>query len=172
MNMNGFNETGFLRCSRRIAFPLLMAIGNFAMAASPIQAFESDSLKRIVESQQGKPFVVVVWSLDCVYCQTSLKTLSEEKSRRKGRDLNVVTISTDSSSDPEAVSLMRQRLESLGFAGNAWAFGNAPAEQLRYALDPKWHGEKPRSYWFNAAGDRIAYSGVITSRTIARWGAK
>ncbi|WP_192804950.1 redoxin domain-containing protein [Noviherbaspirillum aerium] len=170
--MNGFDERAILRSASRSAVLLLMAIGNLAMAAPPIQAFESNSLKHIVESQQGRPFVVVVWSLDCVYCQTSLKNLSEENSRRRGRTLNVVTISTDSSSDPDAVAMMRQRLESLGLAGNAWAFGNAPAEQLRYALDPKWHGEKPRSYWFNAAGDKIAYSGVITSRTIARWGAK
>jgi thiol-disulfide isomerase/thioredoxin len=150
---------------------LLLLTGSPSMA-STIRAFEPDSLNRIVESQQGKPFVLVVWSLDCVYCQTSLKNLSEEKSRRKGKDLNVITISTDSSNDPEAVAMMKQRLESLGLAGNAWAFGNAAPEQLRYAIDPKWHGEKPRSYWFNAEGARVANSGVITSKTIERWGAK
>lgn len=152
---------------------LLPLTGNSAMA-STIQSFEPDTLSRIVESQRGKPFVLVVWSLDCVYCQTSLKNLSEEKSKGKGkgRDLNIITISTDSSSDQEAVAMMKQRLEPLGLAGNAWAYGNAAPEQLRYAIDPKWHGEKPRSYWFDAAGARVANSGVITSKTIAKWGAK
>lgn len=153
---------------------LLSALAMHLPMAAAMQPFEADSLERITESRKGKPFVLVVWSLDCVYCQTSLKNLSEERSRvkRRGGDLDVVTISTDSSSDTEAVAMMKQRLDSLGLAGNAWAFGNAAPEQLRYAIDPKWHGEKPRSYWFDAAGGRVANSGVITSKTIAKWGAK
>jgi hypothetical protein len=51
---------------------------------------------------------------------------------------------------------------------NAWAFGSTPPEQLRYVIDPKWHGEKPRSYWFNARGEKIAYSGVLTPATIQK----
>lgn len=35
---------------------------------------------------------------------------------------------------------------------DALAFGSTPPEQLRYAIDADWHGEMPRSYWFNAAG--------------------
>jgi hypothetical protein len=136
------------------------------MAAEAIQPFEANSLEHIVDTQKGKPFVLVVWSLDCQYCQVSLKNLAKEKHKRK--DLHVVTLSTDPLGDPEAVALMKKKLESAGMSGNAWAYGDAPPEQLRYAIDPKWHGEMPRSYWFNARGERVAYSGVITADAIAK----
>jgi hypothetical protein len=32
----------------------------------------------------------------------------------------------------------------------------------------RWRGEKPRSYWYDAQGQRIAYSGVITPAVIAK----
>lgn len=145
---------------------LLLLVLRAADAATPIQAFEPDSLARIVASQKGKPFVLVVWSLECEYCQASLNTLAQEKRMRK--DLRVVTVSTDALEDEQAAALMRQRLASLDMTGRAWAFGSAPPEQLRYAIDPKWHGEMPRSYWFDAKGEKIAHSGVITPALIAR----
>lgn len=150
---------------------VLCALVPCAVNAGPtLQAFEPDSLAHIIDTQKGKPFILVVWSLDCVYCQASLKTLAQERRRRK--DLTVVTISTDAADDPEAVALMQKRLGALGMTRHAWAFGMAPPEQLRYAIDPRWHGEKPRSYWFNAHGEKTAYSGVITAGMIARFAAR
>lgn len=138
-----------------------------ARAGQVLQAFEPGSLARIVDTQKGRPFILVVWSLDCVYCQASLKTIAREMRRRKG--LRVVTVSTDAVDDPDAVALMQQRLGALGMTRHAWAFGVAPPEQLRYAIDPAWHGEKPRSYWFDGRGGKTAYSGVITAAMIERF---
>jgi thiol-disulfide isomerase/thioredoxin len=152
---------------RSLVTLIALALAFFSMAAnaaSAIQPFGPDSLAHIVESQKGKPYVLIVWSLDCEYCQASLNTLAQEKRKRKG--LNVITISTDALDDPQLAALMRQRLTALGMTSNAWAFGSLPPEQLRYAIDPKWHGEMPRSYWFNARGEKTAYSGVITPATI------
>jgi hypothetical protein len=144
----------------------LAVVSTLAQAASAIQPFEADSLTRIVENQKGKPFVLLVWSLDCEYCQASLKALAQEKRKRK--NLDVVTLSTDALDDAQSAALMRERLTALGMTRNAWAFGSTPPEQLRYVIDPKWHGEKPRSYWFNARGEKIAYSGVLTPATIQK----
>lgn len=137
-----------------------------AHAASMIQAFDTNSMSHLVAAQKGKPFVLVVWSLDCEYCQTSLQNLAQEK--RKGRTLNIVTLSTDAAADAQAVKLMKMKLRKFGIGGDAWAYGAAAPEQLRYAIDPNWHGEKPRSYWFNARGESVAYSGVITPAIIDR----
>ncbi len=156
---------------RRLIASLLAALAILVPAAARagqvLQAFEPDSLARIVATQKGKPFVLIVWSLDCVYCQASLKTLAQEKRRHK--ELTVVTISTDAVDDPDAVALMQTRLGALGMMRHAWAFGMAPPEQLRYAIDPAWHGEKPRSYWFDARGGKTGYSGVITAAMIERF---
>lgn len=157
---------------------LIKAVLALALAASclaaqagvALQAFEPDNFQRIVDEQKGKPFVLIVWSLDCEYCQASLKTLARERRTRK--DLRVVTLATDALGDPQAVALMKQRLNQLGMTANAWAFGAAAPEQLRYAIDPKWHGEMPRSYWFNGRGEKTAYSGVLNAETIARLAAR
>lgn len=34
-------------------------------AAEAIQPFGANSMERIVATQKGKPFVLIIWSLDC-----------------------------------------------------------------------------------------------------------
>jgi thiol-disulfide isomerase/thioredoxin len=138
-----------------------------AASAATVHPFEPDSMDRIVAEHKGKPFVVVVWSLDCEFCRASLKTLAQARHQRK--DLAVVTISTDEADDPDLAPVMRERLGRLGMEHDAWAFGGMPPERLRYAIDRSWHGEKPRSYWFNSHGERVAYSGVITPAVIDKY---
>ena len=110
-----------------------------------------------------KPQVVMVWSLDCSYCEPSFEALAQ--AQRRG--LKVVTIATDPVDDREAKALILQKLAKSGLHAETWAFGPAPAEQLRHAIDPKWRGEMPRSYWFDAKGQMRAYSGLITPERAA-----
>ena len=148
---------------------LTFGFASTAMSANAmpsIQAFDPASMAQIIQSQKGKPFALVIWSLDCQYCQSSLRALGREK--RKHKQLKVITLATDPLSDTQAAALLRKRLESAGLTTDAWAFGSAPPERLRYAIDAGWHGEMPRSYWFNAAGERVPYSGVLTPAMIAR----
>jgi thiol-disulfide isomerase/thioredoxin len=146
---------------------LALAAACTASHADPLHAFEPDSMQRIVEAHKGEPFVLVVWSLDCEFCRASLNTLSQ--ARQHGKDLTVVTVSTDEAGDPELGPTMQERLSQLGMDHDAWAYGSLPPERLRYAIDPHWHGEKPRSYWFNARGERVAHSGVITPAIIEKY---
>jgi hypothetical protein len=139
--------------------------GATASAAPALQPFEPASMARIIASEQGKPFVLVVWSLDCEFCLASLDALARERQARK--DFNVVTIATDPAAPPLG-PLMQQRLSSLGLSEHAWAYAALPPERLRFAIDRNWHGEMPRSYWFGADGQRTPYSGVITPAVIAR----
>lgn len=149
-----------------LIFKLCLLLPGMSLAAAPLQPFEPDSLQNIVKQHQGKPFVLFVWSLDCVYCQASLDHLAQAK--RDNKALTVVTLSTDAASDPEAAPMMQKRLSELNLTRDAWAYGSATPEKLKYALDPKWYGEKPRSYWFNAQGERVAYSGVLNAATIKK----
>jgi hypothetical protein len=135
--------------------------------ADPIRAFGPDSMQRIVDAHRGEPFVLVLWSLDCAFCGESFHTLEQARLHRK--DFAVVTVSTDPVDDPELGPLIREHLSKFGMDHDAWAFGALPPERLRYAIDRSWHGEKPRSYWFNARGERVAYSGVITAAVIDKY---
>lgn len=149
-----------------VLLPLMLALAPLAAEADAgIKAFTPDDMRRIEESNRGEPFVLMLWSLDCVYCKASLNTLSAESKRRK---LRLVTVATDSADDLQVTAQLRQRLAQAGVRSQAWAFGDAPQEQLRYAIDPKWYGELPRSYWYDAAGRRTAYSGLIDDKVLAK----
>lgn len=141
-----------------------LLLGAAAQPAS-LQAFEPQSLGQIVAAHHGRPFVVLVWSMDCEFCQASLEHLARLRATRA--DFDIVTVSTDPLSDAQLAAQTQRRLSSLGLQQDAWSFGALPPEQLRYAIDPRWHGEKPRSYWFDASGRRSAHSGVITPQFIA-----
>ena len=144
----------------------LAALSGLAQA-HPVKPFEAASLEEIVASHRGKPFLLLVWSMDFAFCQTSLEVLA--KARAADPTLAVVTVTTDPIADPVLAEQVRTRLASLRLQSDSWSFGDAPPEHLRYALDPAWRGEKPRSYWYDASGKRSAYSGLITAAKLVQW---
>ncbi|WP_342113968.1 TlpA family protein disulfide reductase [Pseudoduganella sp. OTU4001] len=137
-----------------------------AASASNLKPFEPHSVEQIAASHKGKPFVVLVWSMDCEFCQHSLDVLAKARAANPGFD--IVTISTDPLSDAALAGMVKKRLSSIDLMGDAWSFGALAPERLRFAIDQRWRGEKPRSYWYDAQGQRVAYSGAITPAVIDR----
>lgn len=148
---------------KRIACFIGAMLTASVAGAAEVKSFGPDSFAQIAAGAHGKPQVVMVWSLDCSYCAPSFEALAQ--AQRRG--LKVVTIATDPVDDDEAMTLVLQKLAKSGLHAEAWAFGTAPAEQLRHAIDPKWRGEMPRSYWFDGKGRVQAYSGLITPERAA-----
>lgn len=146
-----------------------LLLGLFAMSAQAQapKPFEPASLEQIVASHRGKPFVLLVWSMDCEFCQASLEVLS--KARAADPALDIVTVTTDPIADTVLTGQVRARLAALALTGDTWSFGAESPERLRYVLDPDWRGEKPRSYWYDASGKRVAYSGMIKPARVAQW---
>ncbi|NOV24308.1 hypothetical protein E5S69_12410 [Cupriavidus necator] len=141
------------------ALALLAGTANAAAQADDrVAVFDSANAVRIAASQDGKPFVLVVWSLDCVYCKHNFDALGKLRARHPG--LRVVTLSTDSA---EALPQLRQVLQRVSLTRHAWVFGHEPQERLRYAVDPDWMGEMPRTYFYRADGQRQGVSGVISA---------
>src|SRR5687768_1690172 len=68
---------------RPVLFGLLVAFMltfiNPTNAAESIRPLMLGSFTQVLEAREGKPFVLVFWSLDCQYCPTELKMLSELK---------------------------------------------------------------------------------------------
>ena len=56
----------------------------------------------------------------------------------------------------------------LGSA-ETWNFGDAGVDRLRHAIDPRWYGEMPRSYLYDASGRRIGISGALTPDLLQDW---
>lgn len=156
-----------MKTVKRIAALLLAATAFGASAAPAVKSFEPASLEQIAASHRGKPFLLLVWSMDCEFCQASLEVLA--KARAADPTLEIVTVTTDPTADRELTGQVGARLSSLGLLGDSWGFGAASPERLRYALDPAWRGEKPRTYLYDAAGGRTAFSGLIKMERLSKW---
>jgi hypothetical protein len=153
--------------SRRLAgfmawVPLLLSIiiSGHALAAGPaIKPFERQSLKTIEAARAAQGFWLVLWDLECVYCMESLQQLAA--AQRKDPALRIVTVATDPIEETTAIA---SRLREIGVRSEAYAFGGAAPEALRFAIDPAWRGEKPRAYFYAAGGRRTAVTGVLTAQ--------
>jgi hypothetical protein len=150
--------------------PAVVTLCAGAVASPTIASFNSDGMTRVLASEAGHPFVLLVWSLDCTFCHTSMTNLAAAKNRG---DFDVVAVAIESADEPGNTAAITTTTSKLGERTAIWAFGDQPPERLRFQIDPKWHGELPRSYWYDAKGQRIAaHSGLITPSLIIEVGKK
>lgn len=147
-----------------VLFPLL-AWQTPSIAATAPQSFQADSLQKIAQARQGKPFLLVLWSLDCSVCMKELDILGGLL--KKQPKLNLVLVSADA---PELAGEAAAVLEMRGLAqAEAWIFAAGDSPELRYAVDPSWYGELPRAYFYEAGGQRRAVSGAIDESELNTW---
>ena len=129
--------------------------------AQSVTAFEPETLQTIEQSRKDKPFWLILWGLDCVYCVKSMQNLAALQKTHP--TLNVVTIAVDPIDESEA---LQQRLQSIGLKSTDYAFGNASSQALRHAIDPNWRGEKPRAYYYAPGQARRVLVGVLDAARV------
>jgi hypothetical protein len=140
-----------------------MRPGTPEHSESEIKRFDLGTLESITQAQRGAPFWLVLWDLDCPYCMKSLANIAQAQARDP--NLRVVTVSTDSSDQANAVKV---RLAQLGVRSDMYVFSATAADALRYAIDPDWMGEKPRAYFYDASGSRTTFTGVLKEAQVTR----
>ncbi len=130
-----------------------------------IQPFIKGSLERILDDYQGKPVMMVLWSIECSACLKELRQIGEFI--KSNPDLNIIFVSTDAGVDfSEIDNAMTER----GLpAVSKWAFADENTQALRYEIDPKWYGELPRTYFYDNNHRRIGLSGIIKHDHLAAW---
>jgi len=147
---------------------LLLAVVLLAVTtakADGLRVFGPGSMRAIEQEQAGSSFLVAVWATDCPPCRRELALLSTFLTEHP--DISVVLISTDPSDNTEVVE---QILNTHVLPGvDLWRFGDAGAERLRYAIDTGWRGELPRSYLYDAHGNRLGISGPLSDDLLQRW---
>lgn len=135
------------------------------VAAQEIRPFVSGSIKEITAARQGKPFILGMWSLTCTHCREELALLSGLI--KKHPDLDLVLVATDTPEEGEAISATL-RQSGLGSA-EAWVFADPFVERLRFKIDPKWHGELPRTYLYDPSHQALAFSGKLDAIQLEQW---
>lgn len=150
---------------RYLALALLLASMGTASAVESVRPFTAGSFPQVLAARQGKPFILVLWSLDCQYCPTELKILSELK--RSHPKLDVVLVATDTVSDaPQLIA----RTESYGMGKiEQWVFADDVPERLRLEIDGRWYGEVPRTYFYDQKHQREVKSGLVSKKVFEDW---
>lgn len=150
---------------RSLRFLLLLLVASSAFSSEAVRAFVPGSLAKIAAERQGKPFIVVLWSVGCTHCPAELKTLAEI--RKKQPNLDIVLVSTDA---PEDAAQAAQLAARFGLArAEQWIFSAEMPERLRFEIDPRWHGELPRTQFYDREHRVEAISGVVAPQRLAAW---
>lgn len=153
---------------RQYFLNILMAIFLAAQSMVVIaeqRAFNSDSIRQIEGEYIGKPFIIVLWEINCFPCHEELELLGVLKQSHP--DINLVLVSTDN------ISLRSEINELMGkyqlTEVDSWLFSEPNVERLRYSIDPDWYGELPRNYFYDADSNRVAFSGKLTKKILDEW---
>ena len=143
---------------------LLLALAP-PVAAQEIRPFVSGSIREITAARQGKPFILGLWSLTCTHCREELSLLAGMV--KKYPHLDLVLVATDTPEEGEAIGAA---LSQSGLGGTeAWVFADSFAERLRFEVDRKWHGELPRTYFYDATHAMTAISGKLDRQRLDLW---
>lgn len=126
---------------------------------SDLKPFVSGSYQQILANHANQPLMIVMWSIDCPSCLKDMALISSIHKNKP--DLKIIMLATDdlSASDQIQQILTKNQLSDL----DNWVFADENTQKLRFEIDPKWYGEIPRTYFFNAAHQREGVSGVLTS---------
>jgi thiol-disulfide isomerase/thioredoxin len=149
----------------KFGFLGLLLLALPAMAGD-LRPFDRGSRAAIEQTHAGKPFVLAFWSVDCAYCPEEIKHLGALVRQRPA--IKLVLVSVDGMEmKSEAGAKLAEYLP--GGQGEHWIFAGDDPDRLYFAIDRKWHGELPRTYFYDGAGGVRGMSGQIDAAWLANW---
>jgi thiol-disulfide isomerase/thioredoxin len=129
------------------------------------RAFTVHSMLEIRAEQAGKPYVLALWSVYCEPCRDELALLGRFKAENPS--LTVIVVAADPPEDAPSIANILAQFDLAGI--EHWSFADAFVEPLRYAIDPRWRGELPRTYLFDADHNAKAVAGRLDAEALAAW---
>ncbi|MFZ2852780.1 MAG: TlpA disulfide reductase family protein, partial [Rhodocyclaceae bacterium] len=146
-------------------FAIITPLASAADAVRPVHPFVAGSLAKIVAEREGRPFVLAFWSVSCTHCPAELKMLGELRKRHPNFD--VVLVAADS---PDEAPRTRQLAIKYGLGqAEQWVFADEMTERLRFEIDRRWHGELPRTHFYDREHRITAVSGVVPKLQLLAW---
>lgn len=143
----------------------LLMLAPHATAEMKLSDFKVESYKKIVTRYQDSSFLMVLWSVDCPPCIEELPTLG--KFHQLYPKANLIMVSTDDEYHKDEIQQLMHKhgLDDI----NQWVFSGVPLQAMRYAIDPTWYGELPRSYFHHKQHKRQAKSGRLGEDVLSTW---
>ncbi|WP_082878117.1 redoxin domain-containing protein [Methylobacillus sp. MM3] len=150
---------------KRLSLLALLLLAQSVMAAD-LKPFHPASRTAIEQAHAGQPFVLAFWSVDCAYCPEEIRHLGALV--RKRPDIRLVLVSVDGMEMKSEVGTKLAEYLPDG-KGERWIFAADDPDRLYFAIDRKWHGELPRTYFYDGKGDVQGRSGVVSSTWLVEW---
>jgi len=149
----------------RLVLLITLGLSGPAAEAAALQPFQTGSLDEIRQHYRGRPFVLALWSLTCSHCARELAHFAALK--KEHPRFTLVLVSTDT---PDQAAALASTLAGHGLGGvESWVFADDFSERLRYAIDPQWAGELPRTYLFDGAHRMRGFTGRIPAGVLKAW---
>jgi thiol-disulfide isomerase/thioredoxin len=139
-----------------VAFAFITAF-NIPAQADP-SAFTSGSYQQILAANANRPFMLVIWSINCPSCLKDMELLSNIHKSRP--DLKMIMLAADEPGSTEQIQQILAKNQLTGI--ESWAYADDNTQKLQFEIDPKWYGELPRTYFFDKAHQRTGVSGVLS----------
>lgn len=156
-------KTVFVALALAPVLCVLCAAGQVAQAEPPMR-FHAGSLESIEEGRKGKPFLLVLWSLDCAPCRVELKHIRAAMDANRAPDIVFIATDTPDRSDRIEAILSAHGLSQI----DSWVFDDPVPERLRQKIDPDWYGELPRAYYYDKSHVRKSLSGAINQEALEK----
>lgn len=135
-------------------------IASAAWAGEPIRRLDRQTARQLVDpARHDRPTIIALWSTACPHCKKNLALYA--RLAKEDKRLRLLTVAAEPAWEGLAAPLDR-----LGVPGERYAYGDDAPEALAYALDPGWHGELPRTLFFDGRGGRQAVSGQVDAGKI------
>lgn len=130
-----------------------------------VNAFVKGSFAELQQQHQGTRYLVMFWSVDCVYCDKEFPLFS--KMLKQYPDISLITVATDPFLDKK---IIREKLASHNLQTvNAWVFADASREKLYFDIDPQWRGELPLTYFFDEQNIKTKKMGLLKQEDLTKW---
>ncbi len=134
-------------------------------AEEPVKIFDQNSYQKIIGENNHKPFILILWSIDCPPCYEELKFLGQYLKQHK--KLSMVFVSTDPLSELNYVQAFIQEVQLDN--QEHWIYASESRRKLDYSIDPHWYGELPRSYFFLPCQKRLSHSGQLVHKELEQF---
>ncbi len=148
-----------ITCSLFLSFSMTFPV---SAEQAVLKRFTSGSYQQLLNEYANKPFVLMIWSVNCTSCLKKIPVLSDL--RKSAPDINLIMLATDDVSATDQVKSILTGNE-LNQVDN-WIFAEANPQKLRYEIDPKWYGEVPRTYFLDKDHQRVGISGSVSRESL------
>ncbi len=138
--------------------------GSFANAS--ITEFTQANFEQMKQDNQGKQWLMLLWSVDCPPCFKELALIQTIRQKEPNINIAIVNVDTELEAEKQRASV----LVSYGLTDlNNYYFADGMAARNRYLIDPTWYGELPRSYFVETNGTFHGKSGLVNEQLLSQW---